>query len=199
MSALLQTKLRFDGSQLQIQFSCEVFLLFIVICNGIINLFRSFVKVYGETANDVLEIYPPPCMDNRDPECSCQSECADWLTDYSWLGFEFQPQKAILSVTASIITSLMVDVTHNLGHLQHRTGPTQSENSSRPSRFLNTTLTKKDPQLSYNAPKLLIHHLKLTKDPNYEIKPQVASQLRINRYKRLNDLKISQKSVNMRY
>ena len=42
--------------------------------------------VYGDTADEVLSIYPPPCMDNRDPDCSCQAVSADWLTDYSWIG-----------------------------------------------------------------------------------------------------------------
>jgi hypothetical protein len=41
---------------------------------------EMFEKVYGDTAEEILSIYPPPCMDDTDPECSCYTVASQWLT-----------------------------------------------------------------------------------------------------------------------
>ena len=36
--------------------------------------------MYQDTTPAILSIYPPPCMDNDDPDCGCQTQYAQWMT-----------------------------------------------------------------------------------------------------------------------
>ena len=36
--------------------------------------------VYQDTSEQILALYPPPCMNNNDPDCSCRDVASDWLT-----------------------------------------------------------------------------------------------------------------------
>ena len=36
-------------------------------------------RAYEETAPEILSIYPPPCVNDEDPDCNCVQVHSDWI------------------------------------------------------------------------------------------------------------------------
>ena len=53
------------------------------------STYRRFVEKiadgHGIESDDIVEMYPPPCDNNRNPDCDCAQILKDLLTDDTWI------------------------------------------------------------------------------------------------------------------